>query len=310
LLTLPVWADVAVVSYNMAQLERFWVDLVPCTAERIGPQVAALLTDRDAPIHREESFVLLLQEVFTSAAYDRLHEVAKARGFKIFPASSAETRENGLVTITNLPAAEARFVPFSKDNFAQKGMLYTRLAVGHARELAVLNVHTVFSNTSALNATHFTQFREVGKFIKDNRKQATPFIVAGDFNAGPDMKYKDEAYPMAQTLWHRGLVPVIEEQQMKWVEYTGFTWDNANPLILHPAPIIRMMNLWEQGSTQWELSNSKMDHVFISNDLEVKGSQLVLNAPVDLKCPGHVDEKDRGALSDHYGLLVNLKFKD
>jgi endonuclease/exonuclease/phosphatase family metal-dependent hydrolase len=310
LVSFSVQADVVVVTYNMAQLERFWVDFVPCTAERIGPQVDALLKNEDAPIHQEKHFVLLLQEVFKPAAYDRLNAEAKELGFKIFPATSAETEENGLVTITNLPVWETRFVPFTKDNFAQKGMLYTLLGTGGGYKFAVLNVHTVFSNTSVLNETHITQFQEVGKFIKANRQKSVPLILAGDFNAGPDMKYKEEFYPMAQTIWHRGLIPVIEEHQMKWVDYAGFTWDNANPLILYPAPIIKLMNLWEQGSTQWGLSNSKMDHVFVSDDLEVKHSQLVLNAPIDLKCSGRDALHNKGSLSDHYGLMVKIKFKN
>ena len=308
--SLPVQADVAVVTYNMAQLERFWLDFVPCTAERIGPQVAALLTSEDAPIHQEKSFVLLLQEVFKPAAYDRLKTVAKDLGFKIFPASSAETQENGLVTITNLPVWESRFVPFTQDNFAQKGMLYTLLGTGSGLKIAVLNVHTVFSYTTVLNQTHLTQFQEVGKFIKAHRQKSVPFILGGDFNAGPDMKYKEEFYPMAQTIWHRGLIPVIEEHQLKWVDYAGFTWDNANPLILHPSPVIKLMNYWEQGSTKWELSNSKMDHIFVSDDLAVKSSQLVLNAPVKLKCPGRISKHGHGALSDHYGLMVKIKLND
>ncbi len=294
----------------MAQLERFWIDFVPCTAERIGPQVDALLTNEDAPIHQEKNFVLLLQEVFKPEAYDRLKAEAEQRGFKILPATSAETKENGLVTITNLPVWETRFVPFTKDNFAQKGMLYNLLGTGSGHKIAVLNVHTVFSNTSVLNQIHISQFQEVGKFISAHRQKSVPLILAGDFNAGPDMKYKEEFYPMAQTIWHRGLVPVIEEQQLKWVDYAGFTWDNANPLILYPAPIIKLMNLWEQGSPQWELSNSKMDHVFVSDDLVVKNSQLVLNAPIDLQCPGHVTANGKGALSDHYGVMVKVKFND
>lgn len=303
-------ADFAVVTYNMAQLKRLWVDFVPCTAERIEPQIKALLTGKDAVIHQEKNFVLLLQEVFKPQAFERLKAEALELGFKIFPKTAEEVQENGLVTITNMPVWDSRFVPFSKDDFAQKGMLYTLLGIGRGYKIAVVNVHTVYSNTSILNATHITQFQELGKFVTANKQKSIPFIVGGDFNAGPDMKYAQEFYPMAQTIWHRGLIPVMEELKMRWVDYAGFSWDNANPLILHPALIIKLSNYWAQGSTRWELSNSKMDHIFLTEELEMKEARLVLNEPVELKCPGHLTESGLGALSDHYGLMVKIKFND
>lgn len=307
LLSVPARADIAVITYNMAQLERLWIDFVPCTSERLPLQVAGLLTSREALIHTEPRFVILLQEVFKPAAYDRLKEATQKLGLRMLPATADEAKENGLVTITNLPVLESRFVPFTQDNFAQKGILYTLLGVGRGYKLAVANVHTVFSNTSVLNETHIKQFQEIGKFVTENRQKYVPFIVGGDFNAGPDMKYATEFYPMAQTIWHRGLMPVMTEQKMKWVDYVGFTWDNANPLIQFPAPIIKMMNYWEQGSTKWELSDSKMDHIFITEDMEVKSSRLVMKEPVILDCPGRTDEKRYGTLSDHYGLMVQFK---
>lgn len=296
----------AIVTYNMAQLERLWVDFVPCTQQRLGPQISALLTARDALIHQERDFVLLLQEVFRPEAYEQLKAAADERGLRIFPATAGGTQQNGLVTITNMPVEHSRFVAFSKDDYAQKGMLYTLVSTASGAKLAVVNVHTVFSNTSAVSAVHLRQFQEVGAFIRSLRSVARPIVVAGDFNAGPDMKYADERYPMAQTIWHRGLMPILAEHRMKWVDYVGHTWDNANSLVLNPALVIKLMNLWELGSLDWELSDSKMDHVFIGNDLKVKSSQLVLNAPVPLDCPGNVSPDGKGALSDHFGLLVSL----
>gem|GEM_PF-6881101 len=300
-------ADVAVFTYNMAQIERFWIDFVPCTSERLPHQVAALLTGREALIHIEPHFVLLLQEVFKPSAYVRLKEASQKLGFRMLPATAQEASENGLVTITNLPVLESRFVAFTQDNFAQKGILYTLLGIGPGHKLAVANVHTVFSNTSVLNETHIKQFQEIGKFITQTRQKYVPFIVGGDFNAGPDMKYATEFYPMAQTIWHRGLIPVMAEHKMKWVDYVGSTWDNANPLILNPSTIIKAMNYWEQGSSKWELSDSKMDHIFITDDLKVKSSRLVMKEFTAMKCPGRTDTKGLGPLSDHYGLMVQLK---
>jgi endonuclease/exonuclease/phosphatase family metal-dependent hydrolase len=272
--------------------------------------VAGLLTAPSAPIYQEKHFVLLLQEVFKDDAFLRLKAEAKRLGFHFTPSNSQDATENGVVTITNLPILESHFTPFSQDHFAKKGILYTLLDRGRGQKIAVANVHTVFSNTTALNQTHIKQFQEVGAFVAAHRQQYVPFIVGGDFNAGPDMRYAKEFYPMAQTIWFRGLSPFMEAQQLKWVHYEGHTWDNNNPLIANPTLVIQLANYWEQGSFKWELSDSQMDHIFVSQDLEVKSTALVMNTPVELKCPGRMNSDRKSTLSDHYGLMVKIKLND
>lgn len=69
-------ADVAVVTYNMAQLKRKGLDLVACTRRRVSLQVDAIFKDPASPIYADKNFVLLIQESWTKKSFNALRKVA------------------------------------------------------------------------------------------------------------------------------------------------------------------------------------------------------------------------------------------
>jgi endonuclease/exonuclease/phosphatase family metal-dependent hydrolase len=301
LLSGQIFAQVGVLTYNLAQLKRYGLDFVPCTDERLTLQLKALFDSADSPLLKTPHFILTLQEVFTPEAFRALKARAKELGLEFHPNHERLVVDNGLVTISNLPVRERHFHPFSVDTYAKKGILYTVHQLG--KELiAVANVHTGYSTTQMVNQNHMRQIAEVARFAEDSQKKVSHLVIAGDFNAGPDMSYTVESYPMAKTLWHEGLIPQLSKQGMRWVDYQGVTWDNDNYLINNPSWIIQVSNLFIHGMTSWGLSSSKMDHVFLSRNLKDESASIVLEQDAPMRCWG----RDQMKLSDHYGLWVKV----
>ncbi len=310
LFSFNAFSDVVLITYNMAQLKKKGIDFVPCTERRIKPQINNLILDSNAHIYKEKYFALALQEVWTKKAFSALKEAVKNKSFNMFPLEFNDIKQNGVVTITNLKVLEASFTPYTKDSHAKKGMLYILGETENGEKIGILNVHTGYSGNKKPSATHIRQFYEIGEFVLTKKKQSSSFIIAGDFNSGPDLKYDRQYYDVAEAVWDDGILPIMGSVSMSHVDVNGVTWDNTNnPLVNNPTFFLKLVNKIDHGSTGWGQNDSTLDHIFISEELESKQSSIVFNEPVPLHCPKRTSADGKSTLSDHYGVMAVLKSK-
>ena len=310
LFALASHADVVVVSYNMGQLKKKGFDLVPCTTRRIQPQMDYMLNLQQAPIYKEKYFVYALQELWTKKAFNKLRETVDKLGFTMFPRDQKFVKKNGVVTVTNMKILDAKFTPYTRDTYAEKGILYTLAETDEGEKIGILNVHTGFSGTKEVSTTHLRQFYEIGEYALTKRKESDYLVIAGDFNAGPDMIYEKQLYPVAEKVWDDGILPVMNSAFLKHVEVSGVTWDQSeNPLVYNPTLLLKVFNIYDHGNGGWGQNDSTMDHIFISKELELKEADIVFKEPVPYKCPRRTSPDGKSTLSDHYGVMAILTMK-
>jgi endonuclease/exonuclease/phosphatase family metal-dependent hydrolase len=311
LFTFSSFADVAVVTFNAAQLKKHGFDFVPCTNRRIQPLMENLFLNDDAPAHSQKYFVITLQEMWTKKVFKATEAAVKKMGYQMFPRDHESVKSNGVITVTNMKMLEANFTPYSHDTYAKKGILYTLLQTDEGQKIGVLNIHTGFSGKKTPSSTHLRQFYEVGEFAMNKQKESDYFVIAGDFNSGPDMVLEKEEYAIAETVWNVGLIPVMNSAKMIHVPQSEITWDQThNPLVYDPTATIKLFNLIDHKNTRWGQNDSTMDHIFVSESVEIQSAKLVFKDPVPLHCPNRTNEEGKSTLSDHYGVMATLKLKD
>ncbi len=310
-LSLSSFADVAVITYNAAQLKKHGLDFVPCTNRRIQPQMENLFLNEDAPAHSQKYFVITLQEMWTKKVFDATEAAVNKMGYEMFPKDHNSVKSNGVITVTNMKILEANFTPYAHDTYAHKGILYTLLQNDEGKKIGVLNIHTGFSGKKAPSSNHLDQFMEIGQFALNKQKESDYFIIAGDFNSGPNMVLEKEKYVSLESVWNLGLIPVMESAKMIRIPLNEATWDQSNnPLVYNPTASIKFFNLIDHKNTRWGQNDSTMDHIFVSKSVEIESSKLVFNEPVPLHCPNRTNEEGKSTMSDHYGIMATLKLKD
>lgn len=301
-------ADVAIVTFNMAQLKRNGTDLVACTKRRVPFQVKAMLEDETAPVYTEKNFVLLIQESWTKRSFNTLREVALKKGYSFFPDDYEIVKNSGQISITNLPVLEKERVPFTFDKYAKKGLLYLKLDLGDGKTLGAINIHTGFSDKNSFSEEHLRHFEELGDLAKAKKDLTTHFVIGGDFNAGPDIRFKTVLYDAPLDIWEHGLMPIINPLGLRYVRTPEFTWDETNnELVRKPPLILRLRNLFKNGYSGWDNYDSTLDHIFVKAEEVTEDAKVVFKEKVPLKCGGREDKDGLLNLSDHYGVLVRLK---
>lgn len=305
-----IYANVSVTSYNMGQLNRKGIDFVACTKSRVAPQVEAIFYNKDSPLLKEKHFVLFIQEAWTSRVFKALLAEATKHNYYMYPQNYQDLKSNGQITITNLKPLETVFVPYTIDSHARKGMLYTRLDLGDGKTLGTMNVHTAYSDLHRFSKTHEIHFREIADFITNNKQKSDYFVIGGDFNAGPDMGYKSQKYDSAKIVWEDGFMPAIHDNDLKLISDQGYeTWDaSQNTLVSKPTFTIRMMNfVTRRFKTSWNQTDSTLDHILVSKDIEVLEHRVVFEKPVPLRCLRRQDKDGNVPLSDHFGVNAILE---
>jgi endonuclease/exonuclease/phosphatase family metal-dependent hydrolase len=298
-------ADVAVVTYNMAQLKKKGLDLVACTSRRVAFQVGAIFSDPESPIFSDKNFVLLVQESWTKKSFNALKKIALERGYSIFPDDHKFVKNSGQLIISNLPPVEFKSMPFSHDKYASKGLIYARFYLGEGNTLGVINVHTAYSEKRGFSEEHKLHFTELVEAVKKFKSQTSHFVIGGDFNAGPDMGYKNTEFNVAP--WDELLVTPMKAEGMRLLESVGITWDEThNMLVRSPPLLLRLVNKYKNGYTGWDMTDSTLDHIFVEEDAEVLRHELAFNKKVHLNC-GRRDDKEGLHLSDHYGVMAVIK---
>jgi len=295
----------------MAQLKRTGFDLVACTKRRVSLQVDAIFNDPESPIYAEKEFVILLQESWTKRSFQALKAIAAEKGLMIFPESHKLVKNSGQLIITNLRAQEMKSIPFSKDKYARKGLVYAKLLLGNNKTLGVLNVHTGYSSKTRFSDEHRKHFEEITLTVSALKDETDYFVVGGDFNAGPDMKYKKMNYDAAYSIWEDGLMSDMRNLGMRLLHSLGPTWDETNnKLVSVPPFLLRILNKFNNGYTGWDMKDSTLDHILVEEDAIINRHELAFNKKVPLNCGNRDDENGLLHLSDHYGVMAVLKTDD
>ncbi|MFL5786017.1 MAG: hypothetical protein ACJ76H_15465 [Bacteriovoracaceae bacterium] len=301
-------ADVTIVTYNMAQLRKKGLDLVACTKRRVPLQVQAMFGDAASPVFADKHFIFTIQESWTKESFSALRAVAMDRNYFFFPDDYDVVKNSGQLIISDLHPLEEKRIPFSKDKYAQKGMLYARLDLGDNKTFGIINVHTGYSDKTGFSDEHRRHFEELGRTIEEMKPQSTYFAVSGDFNAGPDMDFKKPQYNSSQIVWEQGLMPLIKNNGLRLLESVGITWDDTNnALVKIPPLLLRLVNEYKNGYIGWDQTDSTLDHIFVLENQIVTRHELAFKEKVKLNC-GKRDDKDGMLnLSDHYGVMAVLK---
>ncbi|MES2963970.1 MAG: hypothetical protein V4760_08770 [Bdellovibrionota bacterium] len=299
---------IRVTSYNTGFLERGGVDFVPCIAERLVPQVM-LVMGYTAISPRNEPFAILLQEVWTPAAFEAYRRVAKSRGLFYAPKTFAEIQNNGQMTITNMKVEETKFVPFESESYAGRGIRTIEVQTSRGT-LIIANVHTSYSDATGFLPAHRAQFEQITQYFWEHSKRAS-LIVGGDFNAGGKMSFHGAIYDAKAVVWDRSLEPAFAILGMRSIgDPNAVTWDQErNLLVSDPTRIIRLMNYFVHGGPNWDQASSRLDNIFASWNLTATSSGRTMIAPVKVArtCAGHTDREGRMHLSDHYGIHATFQ---
>ncbi len=299
------FADVAVVTYNMAQLKRKGLDLVACTRRRVALQVDAIFKDPASPIYADKNFVLLIQESWTKKSFYAMRKVAMEKGYAFFPDDHKIVRNSGQLVISNLPALQFISIPFSHDKYATKGIIYARFDLGDTNTLGIINIHTAYSERRGFSEEHKMHFTELVQAVKKFKGQTSHFAIGGDFNAGADMGFKNTEFDISP--WNDSLVTPMKTEGMKLLESVGITWDESkNMLVRIPPLLLRIVNKYKNGYTGWDMTDSTLDHIFVQENAEVLRHELAFKKKVPLNC-GRRDDREGLHLSDHYGVMALIK---
>ncbi len=304
-------ADVTVITYNMSQLKKKGVDLVACTKRRSSLQIDAIFNDPASPIYASKDFVLLIQESWTKRSFNDLKKASLKKYFTFYPDDYQKVKNTGQLIITNMKTLDIKSMPFSRDKYAKKGMIYARLALNNAKSIGVINVHTGYSDKTGFSEEHRRHFEELGQSIETLKSQTDYFVVGGDFNAGPDMAYKTVKFDAASVIWNDGIMLHMRNQGMKLLESVGVTWDETNNMLVRIPPLLlRLVNTYKNGYAGWDMKDSTIDHIFVPETTIVSRHELAFNKKVKLNC-GKRDDKDGLLhLSDHYGVMAVINTEE
>lgn len=134
------------------------------------------------------------------------------------------------------------------------------------------------------------------------------FVIGGDFNAGPDMLFKNVKYDAAKLIWEEGFMRLMRNQGMRLLESVGATWDETNNnLVRIPPFLLRMLNEMSNGYIGWDMKDSTLDHILVPESTTVTRHELAFHKKVPLNCGRRDDEKGLLHLSDHYGVMAVIK---
>ncbi len=306
--THALYADVSVVTYNMAQLKKNGLDLVACTKRRVPLQMEAIFKDTASPIYAAKNFVLMIQESWTKRTFEAMKKAALERGFTIFPMEHKFVKNRGDLIVTNIPVLEAKFTAFSSDKYAEKGITYAQLDLGNGKTFGVINTHTGYSDATGFSDEHRRHFEELGQAIEVLKPKSTYFVTGGDFNAGPDMGFKVTKFDAVGSIWENGIMPLMRNQNMRLLESVGITWDDTNnTLVSRPPLLLRIVNEWKNGYIGWDQTDSTLDHIFVQEEMEVLRHEIVFKKKYPLRCGGREDKDGLTNISDHYGVMAVLK---
>lgn len=302
------YSATTVVSFNIAQLKKRGIDLVPCTNKRLPAIIDRMFFDKNSPLKKNDNFVIGLQEVFTKKAFDRISEAAKELGYFVFPKDYHFVRNSGLLTISNLAHLYTTKIEFNEAKYVKKSFLHSRLMGKDGKMLHFINTHTEYSPADKVNGKHLSQIKQLSEYM--NELTQDPYkriIMVGDFNSGPTTYAVKHDITESNRLWSQNFAPLLENSNMERIEIEGHSWDlKRNTLARKPVFAIKMFNLIKEGRTGWIKISEMVDHLFVSNNLSYYDQSLAFTEHHKFKCRGRADEDGKVPLSDHYGVMATL----
>jgi len=297
-----------ITSYNTAMLQKYGVDFVPCTQERIAPQVDAIVNSPTiAP--KNQNFAILLQEVWTRAAYSAYRAAALKRGFFVTPNVYSEIKNNGQMIITNMKVSSTHFEPFTSESYAGRGIRTIQVESSRG-PLLIANVHTSYSDANHFLPAHKAQIEQINRYLWSFSEQES-IILGGDFNAGRNMSFHHGTYDARSVIWDGSINPAFEQLGMRVIgDADAITWDEKNnTLVYNPSTSIRLEMEYQHGSPTWDMYNSRLDNIFASMQMHEIQTGRTLMQKVRL-APTCLHHENPSNLSDHYGIYSVFSFDD
>jgi exonuclease III len=296
--------EIRITSYNAGLLTSTGFNLVPCTTERTEPQAQVLL-DVDPNVH----FAVLLQEVWTQYGFDTYQRIATEKGFTMFPTEYNDVAYNGEIIITNMKVLKHTFVQFPDDDHAYRG-IRSVVVESEKGPVVISDVHTSYSDSTGFLPQHREQFKVISQFLDEVMKTKDLSILAGDFNAGPNMSYRQALYNPAKAIWEDTILPVFTSHGMRpFGDEAQNTWsEETNTLVSYPARVIRWMNWYEYGISEWDQNSARLDHIMASDEMHTleTGRTMLQGAVLPWTCTGRADANGRTPLSDHYAVYARF----
>jgi len=253
-----------------------------------------------APAHLRASEVdiIALQEVYASRHRRFLRESLR----DTYPHSFAPWKPrsvlgSGLMVLSRYPIAQAEFVrrhraPGSHSAISEKACVCTDIAVPNHGIVRLINLHLTVggvlrnSHRPQKPAQRFTEIDEILEIA--SRPHRPPALLVGDFNCGPTVN--SDVY---ERITAAGFTDAFTTAALPG-NADAITWDRNNPL--------NATGRYRHSPSQ------RIDHVFVPSSLAM--SIVPLSAKIEFnKATINVRRERRVALSDHYGLSVNLALR-
>ena len=259
------------------------IPLVPHVERRLQAMPAALLECG--------ADIIALQEVFTPRVRSFLLRTMNAsHPHALWGPGRWSLLGHGLLVLSRWPIADSWFSPFPEKSFLlqrvwQRGVLFTEFEVPGIGALSVVNVHLspdppYMQPDDTLSRGY--RVHEIDLLLAEASKGRADTILAGDFNAGPEICWHDH-----QRLLDGGYGDVFAA--VHGHKTYAPTYDRANVLARN-GPY-----------RHWP--GQRADHILLRTGSRLKplSAEIVFREPLPTygnnpSCP----------LSDHYGVLVTL----
>jgi len=256
--------------------------LAPHLAERLGATPAALQSCA--------ADIILLQEVFVARDRDFLvAALSDSHPYAHWAPPSPSLFGNGLLILSRLPLANRSYHSFRHHPFVpravwERGFIGADIEMAGGKTVRLVNLHLspdapYSAPDDALSRPY--RAREINDLIAEAATSGKPVILAGDFNAGPEICSDD--YLRVMRAGHVDAFAQVHGSASQP------TFDKNNPLV--------------QRGPYGQWPSLRADHVFFPGG----GALAAVSAEVVLR-EKRVSLGRRRActLSDHYGLLVTL----
>jgi endonuclease/exonuclease/phosphatase family metal-dependent hydrolase len=256
----------------------------------IAPHVGRRLQAAPAALRGCGADVILLQEVFVARDRDFLvAQLADTHPYAHWAPPSPSLFGNGLLILSRLPLSGQSYHRFDHHPFVpravwERGFIGVDMSLPGFGSFRLLNLHlspdAPYSAPDAARSRPY-RAREIADLIAEAATSDRPAILAGDFNAGPEICPQDydrilrAGYSDAFARLH-GTASVP-------------TFDKANPLV--------------QRGPYGNWPSLRADHVFLPGQqpFDALAAEIVLREPIVGLANG-----ETCTLSDHYGLLATL----
>ncbi len=247
----------------------------------------------------EDADVIALQEVYEKEHIDFLiRELKSTYPHYFFQHNSRLKLNNGLMLFSKYPLLDRKGMsqdekgPFDEAWLADRSLISSAIEV-NGKRISIVNLHATSGGTLyAQDDDNINQARQkqLQKAIDlANTYQTDYQIILGDMNAGPTIAPSNHQHVLSQ-----GYVDahgeLIEYQK---TDKSNSTWDGGNPL--------NAMRGYDASIQQ------RIDLIYLSDALK-KAVELTGAQQLYSEDSVKIDEQLSVPLSDHYGVIVNMRF--